>query len=183
VGCLQFVQPIRDPDIIADIKDYLKSTNERNYIMFMIGINTGLRIADILRLRVRDVLGTHIVRTEIKTGKLKRTLIRDELKKELKSYVEGKPPNEYLIKSREGLNRPITASMAYKVMQNIADEFGLQEIGCHTLRKTYGYFFYYQFKDVGMLMKQLNHSHPSITLRYIGVEQDSMDVAMKRFKI
>ncbi|MHA6481075.1 site-specific integrase [Paenibacillus sp. strain BS8-2] len=180
---MQFVQPIRDPEILSDIKDHLKDTNIRNYIMVMIGLNTGLRISDILKLRVRDVLGTHIVTKEIKTGKQKRVLITGELKRELQEYIQGKPSNEYLIKSREGHNRPITSSMAYKVMRDIAREFGLQEIGCHTLRKTFGYYFYKQYNDIALLMRLFNHSSEKVTLRYIGVEQDTMDVHLKRFKI
>lgn len=180
---MQFVQPIRDPELLADIKDHLKDTHQRNYMMVMIGLNTGLRISDILKLRVRDVTGTHIVTTEIKTRKTKRVLITGDLKRELQEYIQGKQSNEYLIKSREGHNRPITASMAYKIMRGIAEEFGLQEIGCHTLRKTFGYYFYKQYNDIALLMRLFNHSSEKVTLRYIGIEQDTMDTHLKRFKI
>ena len=49
------VEPIRDIGTVNDIADYLREQSERNYIMFMIGIYSGLRISDILTLRVRDV--------------------------------------------------------------------------------------------------------------------------------
>ena len=153
---MNFVQPIRDPEIMEDIKLHLKDTNERNYILFMLGINTGLRISDLLRIRVRDVLGTHISLREKKTKKEKRILITPELKKALVHFVKDKLPHEYLIQSREGKNRPIGRSMAYKLIRQIADEFGLDDIGCHTLRKTFGYLFYHQTnKSIGMLMKFL----------------------------
>ncbi|PEB90278.1 site-specific integrase, partial [Bacillus toyonensis] len=45
---MNFVQPIRDPEQIQQIKEYLKEKSERNYILFVMGINTGLRISDIL---------------------------------------------------------------------------------------------------------------------------------------
>lgn len=178
------VQPIRDPEVLQDIKDYLKSTNDRNYIMFLLGINTGLRISDILRLRVRDLLGSHISIREKKTGKEKLILINAELKKELQRFISGKQPNEYLIKSREGINRPITREMAYKIIRSIGEEFGLSELGCHSLRKTFGYIFYNDTtdKDIGMLMHYFNHASPMITLRYIGVAQDTMDLALKRHR-
>ncbi|ASS66388.1 MULTISPECIES: site-specific integrase [unclassified Paenibacillus] len=180
---MNFVQPIRDPEILEDIKELLKTTHRRNYMMVLTGLNTGLRISDILKLRIRDVTGTHIVIREKKTGKHKRVLITPELKRELKDYVQDKPLSEYLIKSREGTNRPITPSMAYKIMREIAADFGLQEIGCHTLRKTFGYFFYRQYKDVAMLMRLFNHSSEKVTLRYIGIEQDTMDTHLKGFRI
>jgi len=180
---MNFVQPIRDKEILGDIKDHLRETNARNYILFLLGINTGLRISDILRLRVRDVAGTHISLREKKTKKEKRILITPELKRELQEFIKGRRHHEYLIKSRQGTNRPIGRSMAYKIMQQIADEFGLDDIGCHTLRKTFGLLFYQQTqKDIGRLMQFFNHSSERVTLRYIGIEQDSMDTILKRFK-
>jgi integrase len=180
---VNFVQPIRDLEIINDIKIHLKETNPRNYMLFLLGINTGFRISDLLKLRVRDVNGTHISIREKKTNKQKRQLITPELRSELRWYLDGMESHEYLIKSRQGKNRPIGRSMAYKMLNKIAADFDLVEIGCHTLRKTFGYFFYQQTKDVAMLMKLFNHTSEKITLRYIGIEQDTMDTALKRFKI
>lgn len=180
---MNYVQPIRDTEIIAGIKEYLKHENERNYMLFVTGINSGLRISDILPLKVKDAKRSHFSLRETKTGKQKRIQITPALKRELKRYIEGKDDEEYLFKSREGRNKPIGRCMAYKVLQAAAEEFGLDEIGTHTLRKTFGYHFYYQTKDVAMLQEIFNHSSPQITLRYIGVNQDSMDKAMNKFKI
>lgn len=177
------VQPIRDPEIIADIKVYLKQSNDRNFLLFMTGINTGLRISDLLKLRVRDVTGTHISIREKKTKKEKLTLINPELKRELRPYIQDRPLHEYLFKSRQGINRPIGRSMAYKMLRRVAEEFELQDIGCHTMRKTFGYFMYQQDKDPAMLMQHFNHTSEKVTLRYIGILQDTMDTALKRLKI
>lgn len=152
-------------------------------MLFLTGINTGFRISDVLKLRVRDVQGTHIYVREKKTKKEKLILITPELKREMKWYVEGKQAHEFLFQSRQGINKPIGRSMAYKMLQQVAEEFNLSEIGCHTLRKTFGYWHYQQFKDVVMLMNHFNHSSEKVTLRYIGELQDSMDTAMKHFKI
>lgn len=180
---MNFVQPIRDPEKIQAIKEYLKEQNERNYLLFLLGINTGLRISDILKLKVGDVKGTHINIREKKTGKQKRIRITPALKRELNRYIVGKNDDEYLIKSRNGRNKPIGRSMAYKILRKAAEHFRLSEIGTHTLRKTFGYHFYQQTKDVAMLQEIFNHSSPEITLTYIGVNQDSMDRAMTKFKI
>lgn len=180
---MNFVQPIREQDKIEEIKQYLKEINVRNYLMFLIGINSGLRISDILQLKVGDLKGTHISMRETKTGKQKRIRITPALRRELKRFLEGRDENEYIIKSRVGKNKPISRSMAYKILRAVADEFNLDEIGTHTLRKTFGYHFYKQTKDVAMLQEIFNHSSPQVTLRYIGVNQDSMDRAMTKFKI
>ncbi|MEN6325803.1 MAG: site-specific integrase [Syntrophomonas sp.] len=181
---MNFVQPIRDGAIVHDIADYLRFKNERNYIMFMTGIYSGLRISDILRLRISDVKNRqNIILREKKTGKQKTFEINPSLKKALIDYCQDKDPDDYLIKSRQNYNRPITRSMAYKILQDAAEQFNIESIGTHTMRKTFGYHFYLQTKDVVTLQKIFNHSHPAITLRYIGIEQQAINEAIRRFKI
>ncbi|GAA0491192.1 site-specific integrase [Salinibacillus aidingensis] len=180
---MNFVQPIRDPEVIRAIKQYLKDKSERNYMLFLVGINSGLRISDILPLRVSDVKRPYFSLREKKTRKQKRIDMPPSLRKELKAYVEGKEDFEYLFKSRKGINKPIGRSMAYKILRDAAEYVSLDEIGTHTLRKTFGYHFYRQTKDVAMLQEIFNHSSPSITLKYIGINQDNLDKAMKEFKI
>lgn len=180
---MNFVQPIRDKEKIAQIKEELKATNVRNYILFVLGINTGLRISDILKLKVEDLYGTHITMREQKTGKQKRIQITPELKRELKWYLDGRKGSEYLIKSRQGKNKPICRQMAYKILRKIAKQFGLEEIGTHTLRKTFGYHMYAKTKNIALLMTIFNHSSERVTLKYIGMDQDEMDRALMNFKI
>lgn len=179
---MNLVEPIRDKEIISEIKQYLKERNQRNYILFLLGIDTGLRISDILQLRVKDVQGWRIDIKEKKTNKVKRIRMSPELKKEIRKYCEGKNKNEFLIKSRKGKNKPITRAMAYIMLKQVADEFGLDNIGCHSLRKTFGLIFYHQFKDVAALQEIFNHSDPKITLRYIGINQENLDNMMSKFK-
>ncbi|MEB9814699.1 tyrosine-type recombinase/integrase, partial [Bacillus cereus] len=126
---MNFVQPIRDSEQIQQIKEYLKEKNARNYILFVMGINTGLRISDILKLKVGDLKGSHISMREMKTGKQKRIQITAALKRELRWFNENREDDEYLLKSRQGKNRPIGRSMAYKILSGAAAEFGLDEIG------------------------------------------------------
>ena len=178
---MNFVQPIRDPEIIDEIKSFLRRDNERNRMMFVFGINTGLRVQDILKLRKRDVMGDHIVMIEMKTGKKKWIQINPTLKRELRQYTEDLQDDDYLFPSRQGKNKPIKRDMAYKIMQKAAKEFGLKDIGTHTMRKTFGYHMYQKTKDITLVQKMFNHSNPSITFRYIGMDQDMMDAAMNRF--
>ncbi|GIN86958.1 site-specific integrase [Heyndrickxia sporothermodurans] len=180
---MNFVQPIRDPDMIFEIKRFLKQQSERNYMLFVTGINSGLRISDILPLRVKDAKKPYFKIIEIKTGKDKFLDMTPQLQRELKKYIEGKEDHEYLFKSREGINKPIGRSMAYKILRKAAEHVGLIDIGTHTLRKTFGYHLYKQTGDVALLQKILNHSDPAFTLRYIGIDQDAMNKAIKEFKI
>ncbi len=146
-------------------------------------INTGLRISDILKLKVGDVKGSHISMREMKTGKQKRIQITAALKRELKWFIEEREDNEYLLQSRQGRNRPTGRSMAYKILSGAVAEFGLDEIGTHTLRKHTVSHVHANEKHSPLLMEIFNHSSEKFTLRYIGVNQDAMDKAMTRFKI
>lgn len=95
------VEPIRDMDLIFDMMDFLKGQNVRDYVLFMFGIYTGLRISDILKLRVRDVKEKDAVyMREIKTGKEKRFAINDELKPVIVDFIRGRRDFEYLLKAQ-----------------------------------------------------------------------------------
>lgn len=178
--CLNTVEPIRDINIINDIMDYLKAGNERDYVLFSFGIYSGLRISDILKLRVRDIRNKqYVYMREKKTGKEKRFIICKELKNIFDSYIKNKKDYEYLFISRKGLNKPITRQRAYMILKDAGERFGLESIGTHTLRKTFGYFLYKQTKDILVVKEVLGHSDVSITRRYIGLTQDDKDKLMK----
>lgn len=166
------VLPIREKEKVSEFKKALLAKSERNYIMFMLGSNAGLRISDILPLRVRDVRGEYIEVIEQKTGKPREIPINTSLRKALDKYIRGKKDNEYLIKSRNGNNQPITRYMAYKILREAAQEAGVRKVGTHTMRKTFGYHYYQRTKDIEALCKMLGHSDAEITKRYIGIEDD-----------
>ncbi len=181
---MEYVQPIREKEKLEDMKTELMHSGYKNYMLFVVGINTGLRISDILQLRVINVRDrTHIIIKEQKTGKDKRFKINTYLKQELDKYIKGMDDYEYLFKSQKGQNKPITRVQAYRILNNVSSKIGLSEIGTHTLRKTFGYHFYQKTKDVVLLQELFNHSAPSVTLRYIGINQDIMDNAIDDFNL
>lgn len=89
--------------------------------------------------------------------------------------------DDFLFRSREGENKPISRVRAYQLLTDAAKKVGLDEIGTHTLRKTFGYWHYKQHKDIALLQELFNHSAPSVTLRYIGINQDTMDASLQDF--
>jgi len=182
---MNYVEPIRDLDKIDQIKIYLRSRNQRDFIMFLLGINSGLRISDILRLKVSDVKDREsIIITEKKTGKEKRFLLNDNLKSELREFVTFKDEDEYMFSRYRSGKKPLDRSTAYLIINNAARAVGISDnVGTHTLRKTFGYHFYQRTKDVALLQQLFNHSSPSVTLKYIGINQDVVDKAMKGFQL
>lgn len=182
---MELVQPIRDKKLIEEIKTELSKQGYRDFLMFVTGINTGLRISDLLTLRVSDVKDkSHILIKEEKTGKEKRFLINDNLKNHIDKYINTMNDDEYLFKSREGNNKPLTRTQAYRIINNATQKVGITDrIGTHTLRKTFGYWHYQQFKDVAILQDIFNHSAPSVTLRYIGINDDIKDKTIAEFSL
>ncbi|MBC1919407.1 tyrosine-type recombinase/integrase [Listeria booriae] len=180
---MNVVEPIRDRETITNIKRYLITRNQRDYILFFLGINVGLRISDLLMLKVKSVRGDHISLREKKTTKNKKILIPKEVKKALDIYVLDMDEEDYLFPSRKGINKPITRVTAYRILKDLQEMFKLERIGTHTLRKTFGYHFYIQFKDIAALQKIFNHRDQRETLIYIGIQQDELDQKMLKFSL
>ncbi len=183
------VEPIRDINMLDQFKKEVKKRSHRDFIMVTIGLNTGLRIGDIVPLRVRDVKNkSHIFLYEEKTGKSKRFPIMN-ISFELNQYIEiyNLEDDDYLFKSRQvdrdGVKRHISTTQAYRRLKAVADDLGIDSFGTHSLRKSFGYHYYRQTKDIAQLMTIFNHSSESITLRYIGVTQDAIDKSMESFKL
>jgi len=190
---MNFVQPIRDMDKVIDVQEFLASKNNRDELLFCFGIYTGLRISDILRVKKNDVYKKDFfLITEIKTQKSRkksrkvmskrRIPIVPELKRMISSYCKDLKDEDYLFKSRQGRNKPITRVRAYDILREAAHACGLSEIGTHTLRKTFGYHMYQEDKDIALLQDIFGHSAPYITLKYIGVNQDAIDKAYSKLR-
>lgn len=175
------VEPIRDKKQIKAVEDYFEQKSIRNKVLFCLGINSGLRVSDILSLNVGDVREkTHIELYEKKTGKIKKFPINKKLEKLLKDFITNKPDTSPLFESQK--QHRLDRSQVYRALNEACAAAGIEaNIGTHTMRKTFGYHHYKQFKDVAMLQMIFNHSSPNITLRYIGIDQDEIDESYKAF--
>lgn len=169
------VQPIRSKRDIDRMKKALG--NPRDLLLFIFGINSSLRISDILKLKVGDVRGrTTLTLREQKTGKTKRFALNQSVIAAVKSLVPADSADDSpLFPSRKG-SAPISRVQAYRILNEAAKRAGIDaEIGTHTLRKTMAYHAYKSGVDISLLMSVLNHSSQRETLRYIGVLQDDID--------
>jgi len=176
------VQPLRTPAEIDDMKWALeKYCSQRDRFMFVFGINTGLRVSDIVKLKVKDVRGkTHILIREKKTKKTKRFSLFTHLRQEIEQYIRGMEDEDYLFPSRKG-NSHISTTQAYRVLVKAGEMLGRDDIGTHTMRKTFGYAYYRKTKDIAFLQEIFNHSSSNITKRYIGIIQEEIDKSLEDF--
>ncbi|MGE8079244.1 site-specific integrase [Peribacillus loiseleuriae] len=177
---MEIVQPIRDKKLIQEIKKFY-AKKPRDQFLFTLGINIALRISDLLELKVKDLRNKEYINVlETKNGNKRKQKLPAPLQKLINEYTKGMDENDYLFPSQKG-DKPISRIQAHRILEKAEKHFNLEEIGTHSLRKTFGYWHYQQNKDVAILQRLFGHSAPSITLRYIGIEQDELDKSTENF--
>ena len=179
-NCIYFYKKKRD-NAISEVKSKLY---DRNYMLFFLGINTALRFSDLRRLTVNKVKLNYIYQRDKKTHKENKITLHNDVYKEVMAYIKRNnlSDEDYLFFSQKGVNKPITRVQGYEIMQQIKVGCKIPyNIGTHTLRKTYGYWFYQATGDVVALQSILNHSTPAQTLVYIGMQQKEVDKKRQKF--
>ena len=176
------VEPVRNKAKIKQMYHYLAGKESKYGLLFKFGLNTGLRISDILPIKFKDIycengeFRYYLVLNEKKTGKEKKIKLNKALRRAIDAYAknENLMPESYRFWSKKG--KHIGRIQAYRVLKEAAEIIGIENFGTHSLRKTWGYWTYKASKyNIGLIMDTFNHSSPSITLRYIGVNQDQKD--------
>ena len=182
------VEPIRNAENIQRIISYLEKQNLMYSVIFQIGIYSGLRISDIVGLDIFDVENkTFVDVVEKKTGKHKKFPLNEHLQKIIKDYLKIRK-TKWAYEETKPLfigkkHCRIDRSIVYRKIVEACYSLGIEgNFGTHTMRKTFGYHHYKQFKDPVLLQKIFNHSSPLITLRYIGIEQEDINNSYKDFE-
>lgn len=170
------VEPIRNKVDIQRIIDYFRANNKEKYaVLFTLGVNSGLRVSDLLGFKVKDVYNkTSIMLREQKTGKGKIFPLKDELQTLLNDFCKNRNPQEWLFTGRHGLK--LDRIIVYKTIVQACKDLNINaNVGTHTMRKTFGYHHYKQFHDIALLQTIFNHYSPVVTKRYIGITQDEIN--------
>ena len=192
-------QPIKKTKDLENFKRYYKEIkpNYRNELMIILGLNTALRISDILSLEWQSVYDfekkeyrNHIVIMEQKTGKFSQIYLNTNVLEALKTYKEYLKQNNRIIEpdtflfNHSNKNTPITRTQAFRIIKEAADFYKISGvISCHSLRKTFGYHAWKQGVPPVLLVTVFNHSSFNITKRYLGIEQDDKDKIFKKIKL
>ena len=179
-----------DKYIVEAPDDDKRQIAARNKMLFLIGINLGIRASDLCSLRYnfflkengnfKDFYSLQPKKTR-KTGKFVKLYFNSTVKKAITDYINEYPIddiNGYLFKSRKG-NGHITEISLGRIIKDTAKEVGIEKNICsHSLRKTFGYWAWHNAEDKdGALVKlQLifNHSDTRTTMRYIGLLNDEI---------
>lgn len=176
------IQPLRKQQDIKTLLKYLDG-HPRNYLLFVLGINTGIRVTDILPLRVGDLkylkVGEALQITESKTGKKNVIIINKSIRNAIDKFIKIKQPDDNTFffqsdkKDEKGNRQPISIHRVHAMIKQWTKAINLdhKKYGARTLRKTWGYQQRIKY-GVGfeVIAKRYNHSSPAITMRYLGIE-------------
>jgi len=179
-------QPIKSKKELSALKNfYLKEEpNLRNYALICTGINTALRISDILELTWEDVYDfsqnrfrLHLTLRENKTGKKTIIALNKSLQRALATYKNSLPhpqPDQFIFPGKNSLS--LSRCQAFRIIKHAGKALKFPEqISCHTLRKTFGYHAWAAGASPAILMMIYNHSSFQITKRYLGIDQEDKD--------
>ena len=195
---MNFVEPIRDRKKIAQIKNQLRGQHRyRDLLLFVLGINTALRISDLLVLRVEHFLNEkqQIKRRfwikEKKRGKRQEVVINHSIRETLDEYLGTYPKiisdqNNFIFFNTKAnhFREPIKRGQAWKIITAICHEVGLRgNYGTHSLRKTWGYHARMSGIDLTLVMHKLNHESIIYTKRYLGITDDELQAVAQRLNL
>lgn len=182
---------IKSMDDVWGISDLLASQHrDRDNMLFLLGINYGLRCGDLVSLRIGDVLDPHgnvrdsVILSEEKTGKYRTVYNNATTENAILKYFAGKEVNldDWLFRSESNHTSDdhLTRYSVERILKKtINEEYGLPiHASTHCLRKTFGYQTLMHAKDrsrgLELVQKLLNHSSPAVTMRYIGITDEEL---------
>lgn len=180
------VYPIFKKDVQSKFEMILEKGSKRNYLLWLVGTHTGLRISDILSLKVSDLKGNILTVKEQKTGKLKQIKLSSKLKSVFKDYLNTSTDlqdDDFLFTSRQSKNKPMTRQRVHQIIKYISKHIGVDDnISTHSMRKTFAYNLYtLSNNNIALVMEALNHSKEIITLRYLCIKDNILNDLVDMF--
>lgn len=166
----------------------------RNKLLFVIGINVGIRASDLRELKwsfffEEDEEGNRAFKDSYKimpkktAGKRKYVTLyfNNTVRTIIQQYISEYPVEDldsYLFSSRKG-TEAICVSSLWRIIKEAAAEAGIsQNIGSHSLRKSWGFWCWHKAEDKNkalvILQMCFNHSSTQTTARYIGITDNEI---------
>lgn len=179
---MEYVEALRDVKEINAIKKVLKKHSERDYVLFIVGINTGLKITEMLSLKVEDLMNDKqeakrfIYIPQKDSLPPKEVYVNEQVRKAVRHYVkEQELLNEDFLFASTKTKLPISRQQAYRIVHDAAKEVGIEgKIGTNSMRKTFGYHAYKRGVAISLLQKFFHHDTKSETLKYIGIDKEEV---------
>lgn len=170
--------PIKSREDIERIKQqYRKNKNYRDLLIFLLSINTGTKLVDLLKLKVSD----------IKTGKLfisknANISFNKEIQTLIDTLTKDRKDNEPLFRTVN--EKFLDRIQVYRNFKEICKELNLkEEYSATSWRKTFGYHYYKQYGDLTFLQWKFNQARVEETLKFIDVDIDLGSRFQKEFNL
>jgi integrase len=179
---LETVDALRDLAQINSIKEHLKKHSYRDYLLFVVGINTGLKISELLLIQVKELFNREgeikdfYHYSEMESEGRKSVFLNKRVKEAVTTYLNQVNIEEqiYLFQSRK-FKQPITRQQAYRIIHEAAVKVGIEgKIGTNSLAKTFGFHAFKQGVSIALLQKHFNHSTPAETLKFLGITKEDI---------
>jgi len=153
-------EAIKDKAVIGKIENEIKKISIRDYLVFKIGIETGLKLNEILSLIVKDIDDNF--------------KINPDLLIEIVQYItkRNKDNEQYIFTSEiSKKNTKLNDLTVNRSFIKACEVLKIEKISGQTIRKTFGYWYYKENnRDISFLQNLFNHSAPSVTYKYIGLD-------------
>ena len=185
------VEPIRNKIQIKEMIKHLKKNHHpRDYVLFNLGLHTALRVTEMLKINYNMIFTQEgnfkqYLIVDVKSTRKKKARkikLNPEIKRILKKYAEDfklEKDDPLFFALREPFAR-LDRICAWRNLKKASNFVGIENFGTHSMRKTWGYHCYKSTKNLGLIMRTLEHSRPDVTLRYIGINQDVIDDGMQK---
>lgn len=195
---MNFVEPIRDRKKLSHIKNLLRGEQRwRDLLLFTVGINSALRVSDLVRLQSGDFIDENgAVRDrfwlrEAKRNKRQEVIINSSIADALAEYrdaypdVESDPAHFVFFNTRSpDYTQAITRETVWHVISKVCKAVGLNgNYGTHTLRKTWGYHARLNGVELSLIMHKLNHNNLAYTKRYLGITDDELEAVVRKLNL
>lgn len=195
-------EPLKNMEDIERISLYFKKNGKyRDNMLFIVGINFGLRVSDLRMLRFSDIINEDSTfkssfpvfekktRNTRKKKKNRYITINDAVVEAVTLYLEntsGVSLSDYMFTSESNNgrrnNEPLSLKSIDRILKGVSEELGIKtKVSTHTLRKTFAYwvmvFGNNDYRRLLLLQKMFGHSTPAQTLAYIGLEGEEIEAA------
>ena len=192
---MQEVEAVKTAEQRQQVEAHLADRGEIYADIWKVGVNTALRISDLLSLTMKDVRALDTEQPalhlkEQKTGKQRKIVVNQSALAVMQRRLADYPKHAWLFQSNavnrnrreppKPINRRSVSRVFEQVGQCIAPKVSL---GTHSMRKTRGYAMHKAGRSIESIAKVLNHSNPAVTMRYIGLVQHDIDRSYTEFEL
>jgi len=183
------VEAVKTKEHITTIETLLRKKNPMYADIWKFGLNVGLRIQDMLAIQFDqlDLERRSYILREGKTGKGRTITLNPTAMEIVHRRRQENPTDRYLFQShspklKRGVVQPISRVSVSRAFKEVGDSLRLN-INTHSMRKSRGYAMHSEGVPIERISKILNHSHPAVTMRYIGIEAEDVARSYDEFEL